>query len=131
MRIIIAFALILGASFFGYANSAEAGSLAGVWSGGGFVTPKDGKKERIRCRVTYTQETAKVYRVSADCATSELKVYQSGNILEVGKGRFAGDFYNSQWDVNGKVRVVVSGNSQSVTLTSSSGNGSLRLKKRK
>lgn len=130
MRVLIAFSLLLATSFFGGAVDAAAGNLAGVWSGGGFVTPKSGKKERIRCRVTYSKQSDKVYSVSANCATSEMKVYQSGNILAVGNNRYVGDFYNSQWDVNGKVRVVVSGNSQSVVLTSASGSGRLSLKKR-
>lgn len=120
--------LVLGVCF-GMAP-ASANPLKGNWVGSGVVKPKDGKAEKMRCRVRYNQESATVFSVNASCATSDLKVYQTGRILKVGNGKYVGDFYNDQWDVSGRVRVIVRGNRQSVTLTSGSGTGSLSLRKR-
>ena len=52
---------------------------------------------------------------------------QTGEVLEVGVGRFAGDLYNPQFDVSGRVRVQVSGNRQTVTFFGAQGKGTLSL----
>jgi hypothetical protein len=45
----------------------------------------------------------------------------------VGDNRYSGTFYNSEYDISGRIFVVLHGNSQSVRLTSSSGTASFRL----
>jgi hypothetical protein len=47
----------------------------------------------------------------------------------VSPNRYVGDFYNSEYDISGRVRVVISGSSQTVTFSSAKGSGSLSLKK--
>ena len=127
--VIAAIAMIVAIPGF-TATSAVAASLGGSWSGNGFVKPSSGQRERVRCRVTYTRLTKKVYSVSARCASSSATLSQSGEVLMVRPNLFVGDFYNQQFDIRGRIRIRISGRSQSVTLSSSSASGRLRLRKR-
>src|ERR1700747_3620276 len=55
-RLLIAAAVLLGASMApspGHAQSGPFAGMAGSWGGGGTVTLDDGSKERIRCRAAY------------------------------------------------------------------------------
>lgn len=117
-------------ALFGLTGTASAASLSGTWSGGGYVKPTDGKRERVHCRVTYSQQSSKVFSVSAVCASKSNKIRQSGEVLKVSSTRYVGDFYNSQFDISGRVRVKISGNTQTVTFKSASGYGSMTLRKR-
>ena len=110
--------------------SSAAQSLDGAWSGGGFVKPTSGKREKVRCRVTYSRQSAKVYGVNARCASASATLRQTGELLKVRSNLFVGDFYNAQFDFRGRIRVVVSGKSQRVTLSGDGATGSLRLRKR-
>ena len=111
-------------------TAAVAASLSGSWRGSGFVKPSSGQRERVRCRVTYTRLSRKVYSVSARCASSSATLSQSGEVLMVRPNLFVGDFYNPQFDISGRIRITIRGRSQSVTLSSSSASGRLRLRKR-
>lgn len=108
-------------------GAAMAADLEGSWSGSGSVVLKAGGKENVKCRVRYARQSAKVFSVSATCATPSTKILQTGEVLEVGAGRYVGDFYNPQFDVSGRVRVTVSGSSQSVSFSGAAGHGSLSL----
>ena len=44
--------------------------------------------------------------------------------------RYVGDFYNAQYDIGGRIRVIVNGTRQTVTFTSGNGGGRLSLQKR-
>jgi hypothetical protein len=111
-------------------TAASATSLEGVWSGSGVVNPKDGPSETVRCRLSYKQESEKVFGLTATCATSSRKVHQTGKLLKVGPTSYVGDFYNPGYDISGRVRVVVRGSAQTVTFQSAKGNGSVDLRKR-
>lgn len=108
---------------------ANADTLSGTWSGSGSVSPKDGKTESVRCKVTYTPQGAAV-AVAATCASSSTTIQQTGSLSKVSDSKYVGDFYNSQYDISGRVRVTVSGSSQTVTFSSGRGSGSLHLSKR-
>lgn len=110
-------------------DAAYAASLSGSWSGSGYVNPKNGKRERVRCRVTYSRQSSKVFGVRAACATSSTKILQTGEVLMVNPNRYVGDFYNSQFDVSGRVRISIRGSSQTVTFSSASGHGSMTLRR--
>ena len=58
------------------------------------------------------------------------KIVQTGQLTTVNESRYIGDFTNAEYNISGSVRVVVRGNTQDVTFSSSSGTGSLALKKR-
>lgn len=111
-------------------RSAHAVSLEGSWSGGGYVAPKSGKRERIRCRVSFSRQSAKVFGVSATCASPSTTIRQTGQILMVNPSRYVGDFYNSQYDISGRVRVTVQGSRLNVTFSSANGGGAMSLSRR-
>lgn len=104
--------------------------LEGSWSGGGYVHPTNGQREKVSCRVTYHQTSDTVHSVKATCASASAKIVQTGLLTTVNESRYIGDFTNKEYNISGSVRVVVRGNSQDVTFSSSSGTGSLALKKR-
>jgi hypothetical protein len=104
-----------------------ASGLAGTWSGNGYVVPKDGARENVRCRVRFNKQSSTVYSVAAQCEGSTTSVNQTGEVIEISGGRYAGDFYNAQYDISGRIRVQVNGNHQTVTFGGSRGQGSLSL----
>lgn len=112
------------------ATSSVAASLQGSWSGRGFVKPKAEQRERVRCRVSYTRLSRKVFAVSARCASASATLRQTGTVLMVRSNVYVGDFYNSQFDVRGRIRVTVSGAKQTVRLSSRDATGQLSLRKR-
>ena len=112
------------------AAAAVAQALDGAWSGSGFVKPNSGQREKVRCRVRYSKQGAKVYGVTARCASASTTLHQTGEVLKIRPNLFVGDFYNAQFDFRGRIRVVVSGKSQRVTLSGNGASGSLRLRKR-
>lgn len=111
-------------------SNAQNVSLEGVWSGGGYLKPNDGEREIVRCRVKYIKYTEKLYEADGKCAHTSGAIYQSGQLTRVSATRFAGDLFNSQYKVSGKVRVVIKGNKQTVTFLSSKGTGKLSLRKK-
>ena len=57
---------------------------------------------------------------------------QTGQLLEVRPGVYTGEFNLTQYDVTGRVRVVIDGDgeTQTVTFTSSRGDGEFTLTRR-
>lgn len=128
-RWIVALAFVVLAALLP-AGQAHAVPLEGSWSGAGYVSPNSGQRERVRCRVSYSKQTPKVYSVSATCASSSAQIRQSGTLLKVRANSYVGDVYNSDYDVSGRLRVKVSGRKQTVTFSSSVANGKLTLRRR-
>lgn len=122
----VALILSLGA----FAGPAAADTLSGTWSGSGSVSPKDGKTERVRCRITYSPQGASTVGVSATCASSSTTIHQTGSLSKVSDSKYVGDFYNNEYDISGRVRVSVSGSSQTVTFSSARGSGSVSLSRK-
>lgn len=114
----------------GHASPILAASINGTWSGNGYVQPSNGQRESVRCKVTYSQQTDKVFGVSAICASPSAKIRQTGEVLMVNENRYVGDFYNSEFDISGRVNVTISGSSQTVSFKSHSGHGSMSLNRR-
>ena len=106
---------------------AEVG-LEGSWSGGGEVAfAATGSRERARCRAHYTRRSKDSYAMNATCATASGKAAQIATVHRIGENRYRGNFHNIEYDISGTIFVVVSGNSQSVRLTSTSGSALFRL----
>jgi len=102
--------------------------LEGSWSGGGEVAfAVTGARERARCRAHYNRRSKNSYAMQATCATASGKAAQTATVHKVGENRYRGTFHNSEYDITGTIFVVVTGNSQSVRLTSSSGSALFRL----
>ncbi len=55
---------------------------------------------------------------------------QMGELLEVRPGVYTGEFNLTQYDVSGRVRVVVDGETQTVTFKSPRGEGEVILSRR-
>lgn len=126
-------ACLMAASLVGAtlaAAPAAAASLQGSWSGKGYVSPKEGARESVTCRISYSQESGTVYGVKATCASPSASIRQTGEVLMVNPNLFVGDFYNPDFDMSGRVRVTLSGSSQTVTFSGDHGSGSIILTKR-
>ena len=113
------------------ARPAYAVSLNGVWYGGGYVTPKQGARERARCRVVYKKKAPNRYTAVAQCATASLGgITQTAALRKIKKNTYAGSFYNAQYDVRGSIYVKVKGTRQSLSLRSANGRAIISLRKR-
>jgi hypothetical protein len=123
---IIAAAAALGLSA-GHAQAAP--TLEGTWSGSGYVAPKSGARDSVRCRVRFSRQSSKVFSVQATCSSATTNIVQTGEVLEVSAGRYAGDFYNPQYDISGRIRIQMSGNHQTVNFSGAQGQGRLTLTK--
>jgi hypothetical protein len=113
----------------GLAGEGRAQSLEGFWSGGGSVSFASGAKERARCRARYWRRTSNSYTLRAVCATASVKADQTATVRRVGSNRFAGSFYNSEYNVSGTIEIRVRGSSQDVRLASDAGWAYFRLKR--
>jgi hypothetical protein len=96
-------------------------NLDGAWSGGGSVKFPSGAKEAARCRANFKRRGAESYLVNARCASASGKVEQSALLTHVGGNQFSGSFFNEEFKVDGTITVTVSGNSQSVSISSPAG----------
>jgi hypothetical protein len=103
-------------------------ALEGSWSGGGEVAfAATGSRERARCRAHYQRRSKDSYAMQATCATASGKAAQTATLHRVGENKYRGNFHNAEYDISGTIFVTVSGNSQSVRLSSSSGSALFRL----
>ena len=118
--------VLLAAAISAPQAKAQGVNLSGAWSGGGTVVYSDGHRERARCRAHFSQSGPNV-SLSATCATPSGSVEQSARLRKTGPNSFAGSFFNPQFGVSGSIHISVHGNSQSVSLRSSSGSASLTL----
>ena len=100
---------------------AEMVNLDGSWSGGGSVKFPSGAREAARCRASFKKRGAESYLVNARCASASGKVEQSALLTYVGGNQFSGSFFNEDFKVDGTITVTVSGNSQSVSISSPAG----------
>lgn len=107
----------------GFGGAAMAGPIAldGAWAGSGSVKFPSGAKEAARCRANFKRRGDDKYLVNARCASASGKVEQTALLTYVGGNQFSGSFYNAEYKVDGTVTVTVSGNSQSVSISSPAG----------
>ncbi len=112
-----------------FAIPASAAPLEGSWRGSGFVNPKSGNREKVRCKMSYKRESTKVFRVTAVCASPSAKIRQTGELLKINPNLYVGDFYNGEYDISGRVRVILNGHHQTVSFSSPNGSGRITLKK--
>jgi hypothetical protein len=120
-------ALAIGLIGSGGSGRALAAGLEGSWTGGGTVRFASGAEEQARCRAHYSRRANAVYVLRATCATASGKAAQNATLQKVGDNRYSGTFYNSEYDISGRIYVILRGSSQSVRLMSGSGSASIRL----
>ncbi len=111
-------------------KAAVAGELAGTWTGTGTVTLANGAREKARCRASYISAGGRTYAMSATCATAAAKVSQTAILSQNTKNRFGGTFYNPEFGVTGRIRIILSGARQTVYLSGSSGHATFNMKRR-
>ncbi len=109
---------------------AQSQGLQGYWRGSGYISPTKGQRERVRCRVWISSSSAKTYRVNAQCASQAANIDQTGRVERTGRNSYTGDFYNSDFNIRGRLRITLRGNRQSVTMHSNAGSGRLTLFRR-
>lgn len=120
---------ILGVAFTSQAQAQPKG-LQGYWRGSGYISPAKGHRERVRCRVWISSGSAGAYSVKARCASQGTNIDQTGRVKKTGRNSYTGQFYNSDFNIRGRIRITLHGNRQSVTMHSSSGSGRLTLFRR-
>ena len=111
-------------------SEAQSQGLQGYWRGSGYIAPSKGQRERVRCRVWISSSSAKTYRVKAQCASQAANIDQTGRVRKTGRNSYIGDFFNSDFNIRGRLRITLRGNRQSVTMHSNSGSGRLTLFRR-
>jgi hypothetical protein len=111
-------------------KAAVAAELVGSWSGSGTVTLANGAREKARCRASYIAAGGRTYAMSATCATASAKVSQTAILSQNTKNRFGGTFYNPEFGVTGRIRVIVSGKRQTVYLSGSAGHATFSMQRR-
>lgn len=111
-------------------GTTAASSLSGTWSGSGKVVPKEGESEKVSCRISYSQQSAKIFGVNIKCtSTSSKQIRQAGQLRQVSPTQYVGEFNYAKRDISGQVRVTVRGSVQTVTFDSNKGQASVTLRK--
>lgn len=123
---ILTIALAFGMPF----ATAQSKDISGQWSGAGYAHLASGQKENVRCRVTYNRESSKVFEVNAVCASPSLRIWQTRNVLKATKNTYVGNLHNDEFDISARVRIVVRGSRQSITMRAGEGSGKLTLRRR-
>jgi len=100
---------------------ADSNDLAGSWSGGGSVVYNTGSKEKARCRASINKAGTGAYAMSATCATASGKVVQATTLRKTGSSNYSGRYRNTEYNVEGTIRVSQNGNSISVMTTTDNG----------
>jgi hypothetical protein len=77
--------------------------VAGSWSGGGSMKPKDGPRERVRCKVDYVPKNeGQSVKLNLRCASDAYKMDLSANIDQNGNS-LSGNWFESQYRQGGKI----------------------------
>jgi hypothetical protein len=111
-------------------KAAIAAGIEGSWSGSGTVTLSNGAREKARCRATFNHAGGRTYAMSATCATASAKVSQTAILSQNTANRFGGTFYNPEFGVTGRIRVIVNGARQTVYLSGSAGHAVFNMSRR-
>jgi hypothetical protein len=86
-----------------YAEQQSFDSVAGSWSGGGMMKPKDGPRERVRCKAEYVpKNSGQSVKLSLRCASDAYKMELSANIDQNGSD-LSGNWFESQYRQGGKI----------------------------
>lgn len=109
-------------------SPAAAQSLAGSWAGGGTITYPSGEKERARCRATFRNSGGGGVAMHAVCATASARVVQNAALAHLTGGTYAGDFYNTEYGIQGSIRIRLhSANKLSASLNGGGGSAQFSL----
>jgi hypothetical protein len=120
----------IGSGIGALPSAAQAAEIQGLWRGSGYMRPAEGPAERVRCQVTFSRYSSRVYGFTARCESQSASLTQTGEVVRGGSNSFIGSFQNRDYNISGSIRINVRGNQQSVTLRSRQGSGQLTLYRR-
>jgi hypothetical protein len=83
-------------------------TLKGYWTGGGTVSPVNGKPEKVSCHVTYNVAGSAVSQIIR-CAGTDYKINTSAKFNYSG-GKISGSWNESTYDASGGVSGTAKGN---------------------
>jgi hypothetical protein len=113
---VAALALVGGTGLLGGASPAAAQSIHGTWSGGGMIIFPSGEKERARCRATFRQSGGGGLSMHGVCATASVRVSQSASLSRQTSTTYSGEFYNTEYNLSGSIRIRLQGNKLNASL---------------
>jgi hypothetical protein len=109
------------------AGVAAAQSLVGSWAGAGTIIYPSGEKERARCRATFRASGGGGISMHAVCATASARVIQNADLSRLTSSTYAGEFYNTEYGIQGSIRIKVQGNKLSASLSGGGGSAHFSL----
>lgn len=109
--------------------SAGADAINGAWSGTGSIEFSSGAREAARCRARIQRRSAGVFSVEAICATASARVQQTAQIRHLAGSRYAGTFYNAEYNVGGRITVSGTANTLRAALVADGGSASMVLRR--
>ena len=98
------------------ATPATAQSLVGSWSGGGMIVFPSGETERARCRATFRNLSGGGVSMQGVCATASVRVSQSASLSRLTATSYSGEFYNTEYNLSGSIRIRLQGNKLNASL---------------
>jgi hypothetical protein len=128
MRILFWLTVLLSVAFIAPLH-ADPTPLEGTWRGSGTMQQMDDPPQKLTCRIKYSRETAKVFRVVAKCVTISSTINQTGQLLKVNPGVYVGEFHVAAYGLSGRIRVVIDGATQTMSFKSSRAKGTVTLTK--
>jgi hypothetical protein len=109
------------------ASPASAQSLIGSWAGAGTIIYPSGEKERARCRATFRGSGGGGVSMHAVCATASARVIQNAALSRLTSSTYAGEFYNTEYGIQGSIRIKVRGNKLNASLSGGGGSAYFNL----
>lgn len=96
---------------------ASATSISGSWKGGGIATDSEGKKHRIRCRVTIRIVGSRAYDLSGKCNSSDGIGVVSGKLKKVSSASYTGTINREGMSETGNIVVTAKDKKLHTTVT--------------
>lgn len=97
------------------ATPAVAQSIVGSWSGSGMIIFPSGETERARCRATFRNAGGGL-SMHGVCATASVRVSQSASLSRLTSTSYSGEFFNTEFNISGSIRVRLQGNKLNASL---------------
>jgi hypothetical protein len=115
-------ALVVAAGLLGTApSSASAQTIVGNWSGSGTIVFPSGEQERARCRATFRPAAGGDVTMTGVCATASVRVSQSATLSRVTHNTYHGDFFNTEYNISGSIRIRLQGSRLNASLNGGGG----------
>lgn len=108
---------------------ASAQSIIGSWNGNGTIVYPSGERERARCRATFQNTGGGGVSMRAVCATSSVRIVQTASLAKLTGNTFSGEFYNTEYNLSGSIRIRLQGNRLNASLNGGGGSAHFSMNK--